>query len=140
MNRITVLFMVVIMSASFVACANKGLNTGNKSTQNSNKYQKISPSEAKQRLEEEEGIILLDVRTEEEYQEKHIPQSVLIPLEILEKEMQDKIPDKNTVIFVYCRSGRRSANASEILVSLGYTNIYDLGGIQDWPYDIEKGD
>jgi len=102
-------------------------------------YTKIKPEDAKKRLDSEEGIILLDVRTQEEYTEKHIPNSMLIPVEVIEKEAPSKLTDKNATIFVYCRSGRRSAIASEALVQMGYTKVYDLGGINDWTYETESG-
>lgn len=97
----------------------------------------ISPKEAL-KLIGKDGNILLDVRTKEEYDEGHIPGSVLMPLDIIKNNIEDKIKDKNSRIIVYCRSGNRSANALNILKSLGYKNIYDLGGIISWPYDIEK--
>ena len=102
-------------------------------------YQNISPEEAKKRLESEKGIVLLDVRTQEEYDEKHIPNSLLIPVDVIEKEAPEKLTDKNTPIFVYCRSGRRSVTASEALVKMGYTKVYNLGGIIDWPFETETG-
>lgn len=100
---------------------------------------KISPAEAKKRLETEKGIILLDVRTKAEYQEKHIPKSTLIPVDVLENEANSKIPDKNSEIFVYCKSGGRSARAVKILKKLGYTYINNLGGIMSWPYQTVSG-
>lgn len=105
--------------------------------QNSN-YINIKPAQAKKRLDGEKGIVLLDVRTQEEYNEGHLKGAVLIPVDILEAEVGKKLPDKDAVIFVYCRSGHRSAVASGILVDLGYKNVYNLGGIRDWPYEIEK--
>lgn len=95
---------------------------------------KISAEKAKQRLNNERGIILLDVRTPQEYRRKHIPNSILIPVTVLADEAVNKIPDKNTEIIVYCRTGNRSASAVKILTDLGYTNIHDLGGINGWPY------
>lgn len=115
-------------------------NTTPESTGNSienRSYSDISPEEAKKRLDNEKGIILLDVRTKEEYEEKHIPGSLLIPVDIIETEAPNKLTDKNAVIFVYCRSGRRSVTASEALVKMGYKNVYNLGGINDWPYETE---
>jgi rhodanese-related sulfurtransferase len=100
---------------------------------------KISAENAKQRLDSEKGIILLDVRTPEEYQEKHIPNSILIPLNVLSQEAVSKLPDKNAEIIAYCRSGNRSASAVKILTNLGYTHIYDLGGINSWPYKTVSG-
>ncbi|SMP69303.1 rhodanese-like domain-containing protein [Anoxynatronum buryatiense] len=101
-------------------------------------YQSISPEEAFQRLENEEQITLLDVRTESEFEEGHIPGSILIPLQVLEEEALLQLSDKDAPIFIYCRSGRRSLEAAEIMLELGYTRIYDLGGILDWPYDVVK--
>jgi Rhodanese-related sulfurtransferase len=100
---------------------------------------RISPAEAKKRLETEKGVILLDVRTKAEYQEKHIPKSILIPVDILENEANRKIPDKNAEIFVYCKSGSRSAMAVKTLKKLGYTHINNLGGIMSWPYETVSG-
>jgi phage shock protein E len=102
-------------------------------------YTNIKPEEVKKRLESEKGIILLDVRTQEEYIEKHIPNSLLIPVDEIEKKAFSKLADKNAIIFVYCRSGRRSVTASEALIKMGYTKVYNLGGIIDWPYETESG-
>lgn len=99
-------------------------------------YQKITPQEAKEMIDNNE-VTILDVRTQEEYDEGHIPDAVLIPNETISDEDLDLLPDKAAVILVYCRSGRRSAEAAQKLVQLGYQNIYDFGGIIDWPYDIE---
>ena len=101
-------------------------------------FRRISPEEARARLENEEGVILLDVRTPEEYTEIRIPGSLLIPLQTLEKEAPVQLPDQDAPIFMYCRSGRRSLDAARILVELGYTQVYDLGGIIDWPYETEE--
>ena len=101
-------------------------------------FQRISPEEARTRLEDEEGIILLDVRTPEEYAQIRIPGSLLVPLQTLEREASVQLPDQDVPIFVYCRSGVRSLDAARILVDLGYTQVYDLGGIIDWPYETEE--
>lgn len=100
----------------------------------------ISPEEAQKRLESEEDIILLDVRTQAEYEEKHIPGSILIPVDELEKRAEAELTDKEKVIFVYCRSGNRSNTASNILAELGYTKVYNLGGIIDWPFNVKSGE
>jgi len=99
----------------------------------------IKPQEAKARLDKGESIILLDVRTEEEYNEKRISGSILIPVEGIDSDAPVKLTDKAAVIFVYCRSGRRSAIAVEVLTLMGYTKVYDLGGIEDWPYETVSG-
>lgn len=102
----------------------------------------ISPEEAKRRLDSGEKVMLLDVRTPDEHAEKHIPGSVLLPIELVDEvtgAAADVIPDKDTPVFVYCRSGRRSANAARILMGLGYKDVYNLGGIQAWPYETAGG-
>lgn len=99
----------------------------------------IDPTEAKKRLDMEKGIILLDVRTREEYIENHIPGSTLISLNVLELEASKKLPDKQATIFVYCRSGNRSRAAVKRLLKQGYTNLFDLGGIIRWPYKTVSG-
>jgi len=84
-------------------------------------------------------IILVDVRTPEEYREKRIPGSVLLPDYEIRNRASEVIPDKNARIVVYCRSGRRSAEAAKVLKDMGYENVYDLGGIIDWPYETVSG-
>lgn len=84
------------------------------------------------------NIILLDVRSKKEYDEKHIPNSILIPLKNLDDEIESRIKDKDSEIIVYCRSGRRSKSACKKLANLGYKNVYNLdGGIKKWKYEIE---
>ena len=98
-------------------------------------YKKITAQEAKRIMDEDAPYYLLDVRTEEEYAEKRIEGAVLIPHIRIEQEAEDMLPDKDRIILVYCRSGARSAVAAEALAQMGYTNVYDFGGIIDWPYD-----
>jgi len=100
------------------------------------KYRKISPQEAKEMMVE--GNVILDVRTNEEYNAGHIENSILLPVDSILKGDYSLIPDKNKIILVYCRSGNRSATASKALVEAGYMQIYDFGGINDWPYEIVK--
>ncbi|MDD7280373.1 rhodanese-like domain-containing protein [Floccifex sp.] len=94
-------------------------------------YQNITPKQAIELLETEE-CILLDVRTLEEYESGYIPGAINVPLDSIETFKEDK----DACILVYCRSGNRSKKASQLLVKMGYKNVYDLGGIQDWPYVI----
>ena len=98
-------------------------------------YRKISAEEAREIMESSENYILLDVRTEEEYREKRIGGAMLIPDYEITKRAETELPDKNALILVYCRSGKRSANAAMELVNMGYANVYDFGGILDWPYE-----
>ena len=100
-------------------------------------YVNITAEEAKQIMDNEEGYIILDVRTKEEYDEGHIPGAIVISHEEIEEKAQNVLTDKDQLILVYCRSGRRSKIAAEALVELGYTNIKEFGGIIDWPYEVE---
>ncbi|MBE6765218.1 MAG: rhodanese-like domain-containing protein [Ruminococcaceae bacterium] len=100
-------------------------------------YVSISQEKAKQLMDSGDCIIL-DVRTPEEYNEGHIPGAVLIPDYDIKTKAEQILTDKNALILVYCRSGRRSKNAARELAALGYTNVREFGGIIDWPYDIEK--
>lgn len=100
-------------------------------------YMNITAEEAKRIMDTREGYIILDVRTQEEYDQGHIPGAILIPNTEIEEKAEEILTDKDQLILVYCRSGRRSKLASEILVELGYTNIREFGGIIDWPYEVE---
>ena len=100
-------------------------------------YVNITAEEAKQIMDSEEGYVILDVRTQEEYDQGHIPGAILIPDTEVEVTAEDVLTDKDQLILVYCRSGRRSKLAAEALVELGYTNIKEFGGIIDWPYETE---
>lgn len=104
-------------------------------TQASAEYRKITSEQAYEMMNSDKDYILLDVRTQEEYDEIRIDGALLIPdFEITDKAAQ-MLPDTDAVILVYCRSGRRSEGAAKKLVEMGYTNIYDFGGIIDWPYE-----
>ena len=99
-------------------------------------YVNITAAEAKQIMDSEEGYIILDVRTQEEYDQGHIPGAIVISHEEIAEKAEDVLTDKDQLILVYCRSGRRSKIAAEALVELGYTNIKEFGGIIDWPYEV----
>jgi rhodanese-related sulfurtransferase len=103
-------------------------------------YNQISQEEAAKMMEEDDGHIIVDVRTWEEYQISHIPGAICIPNESITDEMPEELTDPNQVILVYCRSGRRSKEASEKLARLGYSQIYEFGGIQDWAGDVVSED
>ncbi len=101
-------------------------------------YEQITAEEAKTMMDEQEEAVLLDVREQDEYGSGHIPGALLLPVDTIdEKSAAEAIPDKDTVVLVYCRSGNRSKTASQTLADLGYTQVYEFGGIQDWPYDVE---
>jgi phage shock protein E len=109
------------------------------STSTANQAQKITAQEAKAKLDTQKGIILVDVRTSEEYLAEHIKNALLLPLDTIGEKASTLIPDKSVVYFVYCRTGNRSATAVTQLVNMGYQHIYDLGGINDWPYEKVSG-
>ena len=100
-------------------------------------YVNITAEEAKQIMDSEEGYIILDVRTQEEYDQGHIPGATQISHEEIAEKAEEVLTDKDQLILVYCRSGRRSKIAAEALAELGYTNIKEFGGISDWPYEVE---
>ena len=108
-------------------------------TGNSASYHQIAQEEAKEMMTKDDGHIIVDVRRQDEYDEGHIPGAVLIPNESITDKQPEQLPDLNQVILIYCRSGRRSKEASEKLVELGYTNIVEFGGILDWTGEVVKG-
>ena len=101
-------------------------------------YEQISGAEAKALMDSQSGYIIIDARTQEEYAQGHIPEAILIPEYEIADRAEKELPDKDQLILVYCRSGRRSKIAAEELVKLGYTNVKDFGGIIDWEYEIVK--
>ena len=106
--------------------------------ENNNTYEQITPQEAKTIMDTESDYIIIDARTDEEFAEGHIENAILIPEYEIADRAEKELPNKEQLILVYCRSGRRSKIASEELVKLGYTNVKEFGGIIDWPYEIVK--
>lgn len=102
-------------------------------------YKKITSEEAKEMIDGED-VIILDVRTPEEYKQGHIEGALLLPDYDLEDLAESELPDKDAKILVYCRSGNRSRSASKVLINMGYTEVYDFGGINNWGYDTVKGE
>jgi len=102
-------------------------------------YTQISAQDAKEMMQQTPDAIILDVREQDEFDSGHIPGAVLLPVgTITESSAAALIPAKDSIVLVYCRSGNRSKTASAVLVDLGYTQVYEFGGIIDWPYDIER--
>ena len=101
-------------------------------------YEQITAEEAKKIIDSGEEHIILDTREQDEFDEGHIPGAILIPYTEIENKAEAMLPDKDKLILVYCRSGRRSKIAAESLSKLGYTNVKEFGGIIDWTYEIEK--
>lgn len=98
-------------------------------------YVKITPNQAYELMQSQNNCTVLDVRTPEEFSQGHIPGAIFIPDYELAKRAEKKLPDKNALILVYCRSGNRSRQAANTLLKLGYTNVKDFGGIIDWPFE-----
>lgn len=100
-------------------------------------YQQVNAETAKELMDTEDDYVILDARTQAEYDEGHIPGAILIPHDTVMTAAEDALPDKDQLILVYCRSGNRSKQASQTLVDLGYTNVVEFGGINSWPYEVE---
>ena len=128
MKKVIFLLLAVMM---FTACGQA------KENDREAVYMNITAEEAKQIMDSEDGYIILDVRTREEYDQGHIPGATQISHEEIAEKAEEVLTDKDQLILVYCRSGRRSKIAAEALVELGYTNIKEFGGILDWPYETE---
>jgi rhodanese-related sulfurtransferase len=124
------LIPIILSSLFLTACTSGGASAGS--------YRQISMDEAAEIMKKESGYIILDVRRPDEFAEGHIPGAINIPNETIGTEELKKLPDKAQLILVYCRSGRRSKEASEKLVKLGYTNVVEFGGILDWKGELER--
>lgn len=119
-----------------------GNGNGNESnatndSSNSSSYQQVDAETAKEIMDTEDDYVILDARTQAEYDEGHIPGAILIPHDTVATAAEDALPDKDQLILVYCRSGNRSKQVSQALVDLGYTNVVEFGGINSWPYEVE---
>ena len=136
--RILLLVILVAVTLTAVGC---GGNVQEESEmiyeKNSDGYYQITPEDARDIMGRESDYVILDVRTQDEYNEVHIPDAVLLPDYEIISRATEVLPDKDKLILVYCRSGRRSKNASAELAALGYSNVYEFGGIIDWPYETE---
>ena len=133
MKKVKGLIIMLLISLSLfgmTACSGKN---GKSLT-----YEQITAEQAKTIMDTEKDYVIIDARTEEEFAEGHIKNAILIPEYEIANRAEKELPDKEQLILVYCRSGRRSKIASEELVKLGYTNVKEFGGIIDWPYEIVK--
>ncbi len=128
--------MLLISLCLFGACGCNGEKSKETPTEANNSYEQITPQQAKEIMDNETGYIILDSRTQEEFDEGHIQGAIMIPEYEISQRAEKELPDKDQLILVYCRSGRRSKIASQALVDLGYTNVKEFGGIIDWPYEI----
>ena len=127
MKKIGVFTIMVCLMMILVGCSSHEVE--------SESYHKITVKEAKKMMDEQD-VMIVDVRTEEEYKAQHIEKAVLVPNETIAEEASQKLPDKSKTYLVYCRSGSRSLAASKELVKQGYEAVYDFGGIKDWPYEV----
>ena len=142
-RKIMLLTMIGLFSVFGFSCSKTGNEkqslTISKEVKNGKKaeYKKITSDEAKKMIETQK-VIVVDVRTLEEYTEGHIPNAISVPLETIENKAEAKLKNKDDLILVYCRSGRRSREAALKLIEKGYTNVIDFGGIKDWNGEVVK--
>ena len=123
----------------FLIVSLAGCDSREEDAENTASYQQITAEEAKSMMEEQPDAVILDVREQDEYDAGHIPGAVLLSVGTIDEETAaSAILEKDTVVLVYCRSGNRSKTASQALADLGYTQIYEFGGIKDWPYEVER--
>ena len=127
-KRFLIALLTFTLPLGCVGCSDGGSAT----------YEQIDGAKAKALMDSESGYIIIDARTQEEYDQGHIPGAILIPEYEIADRAEKELPDKDQLILVYCRSGRRSKIAAEALVKLGYTNVKEFGGIIDWKYEIVK--
>lgn len=120
----------------FVIIVGAGIFIFMSTSSNEIQYVKITSSEAKEIIDNDNNVIIVDVRTNDEYATGHIEGAICIPNETISNQVSDLLPDKDQEILVYCRSGNRSKQAAFKLIDLGYKNVKDFGGIIDWPYEI----
>ena len=130
-NRLLIILLAFAFPFACVGCLDTEEST-------SIGYEQISQVAAKTLMDSETGYVIIDARTQSEYDEGHIPGAILIPEYEIASRAEKELLDKNQLILVYCRSGRRSKIAAEELVKLGYTNVKEFGGIIDWEYEIIK--
>ncbi len=108
-------------------------------TADAKEFHRIDQETAKEMMKRDDGHMIVDVRRQDEYESGHIPGAILVPNESIGKEQPAALPDLNQIILVYCRSGNRSKQAAGKLAAMGYTNIYEFGGINSWTGDTVKG-
>ena len=132
-RRIVSIIAALVFLLAVSGCASEEASGGKEES-----YMRINAQKAKEMMENLEEFVLLDARTEEEFSEGHIPGAIVIPHDEIFERAEAEIPEKDVPVFVYCRSGNRSKVAAEALVSLGYSEVYEFGGINTWPYEIEQ--
>ena len=136
MKKIISFFAIAFSFLTLSACAAPAAAAAPTPTSTPAEYRKISAKDAKARMDSGDEIIVLDVRTQKEFDAGHIKGAILVPNETIIDKQPKLLPDLDAEILVYCRSGNRSAQAANKLIAIGYTNVVDFGGIIDWPYDV----
>ena len=138
MKKLSILLVAALLltGCGSTAAEQPPVTTQPETTETREAYMNITAEEAKELMDTQENYIILDVRRQDEYDEKHIPGAILIPNEVIRERAEEELKDKDQLILVYCRSGNRSKQASEVLEELGYTYIREFGGIIDWPYEV----
>ena len=134
MMKRTMTLILMTFVLLLVGCSDKGQVMDGPGMVNS--YKQISQEEAAKMMEQDDGHVIVDVRRQDEYDAGHIPGAILIPNESIGDSQPEELPDKNQIILIYCRSGNRSKQAADKLFRMGYTNIYEFGGINTWPGEI----
>ena len=122
-GKIWILSFTILMLLLSVGCGNS--------------YKHISQEEAIKIMENQKNYIIVDVRRKEEYDKKHIPNAILVPIEDIREGKLDALPDKDKMLMLYCWTGRRAEDAAALLVKYGYTNVYEFGGLVNWTGDVE---
>lgn len=131
----SVLILLACVLIFTTGCTQKADEGGTEPT-----YTQITQDEAKEMMTKDDGHIIVDVRRQDEYDAGHIPGAILIPNESIGTEQPKELPDLTQIILIYCRSGNRSKQASQKLADMGYTNVYEFGGINDWTGDVVTGE
>ena len=150
-KNLLLIIMVLLLTMGIMGCSNNQdddvdlteteavtADTDTTETSTTAMVNTIDAEKAMEMMASGDPYTLVDVRTQAEFDDGHIEGALLLPNDQLETLAEEQLPDKDAVILVYCRSGNRSAAASELLIELGYTNVYDFGGIMDWPGEIVK--
>lgn len=139
MNKVTVIVLMIFLIVLLIFLGVKAFASGTRETSSSAgknaPYRKISAQDAKEMMDSGQEFIILDVRTSGEFAGAHIEDAINIANETIAGERPQALPDLDATILVYCRSGARSAQASKKLLALGYTEVYDFGGIINWPFE-----
>ena len=139
MKKLGQFFLLALSALTLSACAAPAAKAQDTpSPAPTAEYKKITAADAKERMDSGDEMIILDVRTKEEFDAGHIAGAILVPNETIVDQQPELLPDLDSEILVYCRSGNRSAQAAKKLIAIGYTNVADFGGIMDWPYEVVK--